>query len=141
MNKHSYSKRETQLDKETHIGKQLEQTVTVEDETLPSPEEIKAYKEIDPRIIDYLLDSSKSEQEHRHKTDLKKLSIISHAERNSGRMNWWGMFFASFAIISFIVLAGFSLYLDHPWFATCFFFGSLVSIVSIFTGKGKNNTK
>ena len=37
------------------VGNQLEQTVTVEDSSMPSAEELKKYKDIDPKFIDYFI--------------------------------------------------------------------------------------
>mgnify|MGYP003588474864 CR=1 FL=1 len=135
MSKQSIKRKETQVSTSNGIGNQLEQTVTVDDSSLPSPEALAKYKEIDPQLVDFLIDVSKKEQEHRHLTDMKKLKIISNAESRTGRMNFFGMLFAFLSIIVFIGLAGFALYLNHPWFAGFFGLSSLVSIVSIFVNR------
>lgn len=100
-----------------------------------------AYKNIDPRIVDYLINASVKEQDHRHKMDSNKLNMIRKADRRDGRMNWWGMFFAFLAIVVMIALAGYALYLDKPWFAGIMGASTLVSVASIFIKSNDNKSK
>ena len=62
----------------------------MEDNLLPSPSELQAYKDIEPKIVDFLLESSTKEQAHRHKMDEEKMKVVKYTERKNGRMNWWG---------------------------------------------------
>lgn len=57
MAKQELKQRETQVATSDGLGKQLEQTYIVDD-SLPSPQELAAYKSIDPRIVDYLISAS-----------------------------------------------------------------------------------
>ena len=120
MGKQELKQRETQVATGDGVGKQLEQTYTVDDNCLPSPQELAAYKNIDPRIVDYLINAS---------------------DRRDGRMNWWGMFFAFLAIVVMIALAGYALYLDKPWFAGIMGASTLVSVASIFIKSNDNKSK
>lgn len=54
-------------------------------------------------------------------------------------MNWWGMFFAFFAIVVMVALTAYALYLDKPWFAGVLGAGTLISVASIFVKS--NETK
>ena len=85
MGKQEIKQKETQVSTNGGIGKQLEQTFTVDDNCLPSPGELQAYKNIDPRIVDYLIDASVKEQTHRHAMDKQKLQIIKKTEGRIGR--------------------------------------------------------
>ena len=116
MGKQEIKQRETQVATGNGIGKQLEQTYTVDDNCLPSAQELAAYKAIDPRIVDYLIEASVKEQDHRHRMDNNKLNILKKADRREGRINWWGMFFAFLSIVVMTALVGYALYLDKPWF-------------------------
>ena len=135
MGKQEIKQKETQVSTEQGVGKQLEQIYTVDDNCLPSPQELAAYKEIDPRIVTYLIDASVKEQNHRHKMDEKKLKIVGKADGRIGRMNWWGMFFAFLCLIAFLALTAYALYLDKPWFASFFGLASIASVISIFVNK------
>ena len=145
MGKQELKQRETQVSTGEGVGKQLEQTFTVDDNCLPSAQELAAYKAIDPRIVDYLINASVKEQEHRHKMDRDKYTMIRKADRRDGRINWWGMFFAFLSIVVMIALAGYALHLDKPWFAGIMGATTLVSVASIFIRsndvKDKSNKK
>ena len=131
MGKQELKQRETQVATGDGVGKQLEQTYTVDDNCLPSPQELAAY----------LINASVKEQDHRHKMDSNKLNMIRKADRRDGRMNWWGMFFAFLAIVVMIALAGYALYLDKPWFAGIMGASTLVSVASIFIKSNDNKSK
>lgn len=96
MAKQSYSIKGTNIANGDAVGNQIEQTVSVDDNILPAPQELAEYQKIDPKIVDFLIKSSEREQQHRHKQDEKKLKILSYNEHKVGRMNWWGMFFCLF---------------------------------------------
>ena len=138
MSKHSISTRETQVDIGNTVGKQVEQTVSVDDLSLPTAQELEAYQKINPNIVEFLLETSRKEQEHRHKTEDKKMEIIRYSEHKNGRMNWWGMFFAFLSLVVLMGLCAFALYLDRPWFAGAFGVTAIVSIISVFVGAGKD---
>ena len=137
MGKQEIKQRETQLATNDGVGKQVEQTFTVDDNCLPSAQELEAYKAIDPRIVDYLIEASQKEQEHRHLMDRKKLDVVKKSETRNVRMNWWGMFFAFLAIVVLSGLTWYALYVDRPWFAGFMGVGTFVTIVSIFVNSGK----
>ena len=139
MSKHSISTRETHVGVGDAIGKQVEQTVSVDDLSLPTAQELKAYQEINPNIVTFLLETSKKEQEHRHKTENKKIDIIRYSEHKNGRMSWWGMFFAFLSLVALVGLSALALYLDHEWFAVIFCFSAVVSIITVFVNAGKDN--
>lgn len=138
MSKHSISTRETQVSTGDAIGKQVEQTVSVDDLSLPTAQELKAYQEINPNIVDFLLETTRKEQEHRHKMENMKMEVIHYSEHKNGRMNWWGMFFAFLSLVFMVVLSAFALYLDLPWFAGIFGFSTVAAIVTIFVNAGKD---
>lgn len=137
MAKQQLKQKETEVSMQGGVGKQLERTLTVDDNSLPSPQELAAYKEIDPNIVKFLIESAAKEQDHRHKTDIIKLSVIKKSDARTGRMNWWGMFFAFLSIVVLVVLSAFALYLDRPWFAGMLGVGSIISVATIFINRGK----
>lgn len=141
MAKQSISRKETEVSMGNSVGKQLEQTVSVDDNSLPSPQELQLYQQIDPQIIPFLIETSKKEQNHRHCMDKEKLKILKNSERKNWRMNWWGMFFAFCFLVLFMVVAAFALYLDKTWFSALFGGTAIATVVSIFIDAGKNSSK
>ena len=141
MAKQSISRKETQVSMGDSVGKQLEQTVSVDDNSLPSPQALQLYQQIDPKIIPFLIETSIKEQTHRHYMDKEKLKILKNSERKTWRINWWGMFFAFLFLVLFLVVAAFALYLDKPWFAGVFGGIAIITVVSSFIDAGKNSSK
>ena len=139
MGKQEIRQRERNVATSIGVGKEVEQTFTVDDSALPSPQELEAYQRIDPRIVDMLIEATRKEQQHRHETDRTKLKILRRSESRTERMNFWGMTFAFLSVALFVGLTAWALYLDSPWFAGFSAFTALITIVSIFvdTGKGK----
>lgn len=135
MVKQKVQQKETQVSTTEGIGKQLEQTLIVDDNMLPSPEELEAYKKVDPRIVDFWLNSSLEEQKHRHLVDKEKIDIVKKSERRIGRMNWWGMCFAFLSIVVLVLLAGYALYLNREWIAGILGATTLFTVASIFIKK------
>lgn len=137
MVKQSISFKDTKISNGDAYGNQIEQTVSVDDNILPAPQELAEYQKVDPKIVDFLIKSSEREQLHRHNLDEKKLKILNYNEHKVGRMNWWGMFFAFLAIVVMMALAAYALYLDRTWFAGIFALTGVVSIASVFINNKK----
>ena len=130
MAKQSISRKETQVSMGDSVGKQLEQTVSVDDNSLPSPQELQLYQQIDPKIIPFLIETSIKEQTHRHYMDKGKLKLLKNSERKTWRI-----------LVLFLVVAAFALYLDKPWFAGVFGGIAIITVVSSFIDAGKNSSK
>lgn len=139
MAKQQIQQKETVVAGKEGVGQQLERTYTVDENSLPTPQELAAYKEIDPKIVTYLLDASAKEQQHRHKMDEEKINVIKKSESRIGRMNWWGMAFAFLSIVVIVALAAYALYLNRPWFAGILGAGTLATVASIFINRDKPN--
>lgn len=55
MAKQSYSIKGTNIANGDAVGNQIEQTVSVDDNILPAPQELAEYQKIDPKIVDFLI--------------------------------------------------------------------------------------
>lgn len=137
MAKQQIQQKETLVASQGGVGQQVEKTFTVDDNTLPSPQELAAYKEIDPLIVQFLVDASVKEQNHRHNMDKLKYELVRKSENRTGRMNWWGMAFAFLSIVVIVALAAYALYLDRPWFAGLLGASTLITVTSIFINRDK----
>lgn len=139
MSKHSISTQSTAVKDGDKMGVSVEQTVQMEDMTLPSPQELENYKLVDPRIVDFLIEQAKKEQQHRHAMDKEKIKILKRSEGRTYSINWWGMLFALLALVVMMSLAGYAMYLDAQWLAGLFGLTSVASIVSIFVKGSKKD--
>ena len=141
MSKKQLQQRETNVaNPNGAIGKELEQTITVDDSFLPSPAELRQYQEIHPRIVNLLCDMSEREQKNRHSLDQKKAEIIRKSESRQYYLNVWGMIFAFLALVVMMLVTALALYLDRPWIATLFGVLSASSIIGLFIVP-KTNTR
>lgn len=138
MSKKELKQRETNLSNGLSVGKELEQTITVDDSFLPSPAELDAYKQVDPKIVDLLCEMSRKEQEGRHNLDKARMKAIRKAESRAFRINIWGMVFAFFALVVMMGVTAWALYLDRPWIATLFGVISASSILGLFLAPKAN---
>ena len=141
MAKQSISRKETQVSTGDSVGKQLEQTVSVDDNSLPSPQELSQYQKISPNIVEFLIETARKEQEHRHYMEKEKLELIKESEQKDAKMNIRGMRFAFLSLVIFMGITAFALYLDKPWFSGIFGAITILSIMSIFVEVGKKPKK
>lgn len=136
MAKQEIKRKEAEVATYNGIGKQVEQTLTVDDNILPSPKELEEYQKVNPEIVEMILKHTSLEQSHRHRMDELKIIAINKANGKAERINKWGMSFAFLALSLMIILCGFALYLDKPWFAGVFGGVTIISIISLFVNSG-----
>jgi uncharacterized membrane protein len=135
MAKQEIKQRHTDVRDGTSVGTQVEQTFTVDDSFLPSPEELARYKEIDPLIVEHLIRASIKEQDHRHSVEDSKIDLIGNVDKWNWKTDWWGMCFAFLCILLFCGLCAYALYLDKPWFAGLFGVGTFAAVASLFINR------
>jgi uncharacterized membrane protein len=139
MAKQEFKKKETQVSAKE--GKQLEHTITMDDNCLPSPSELTAYQRIDSNILPFLLEVAKKEQDHRHLIEKKKIDIIGWESKREFRINLWGMFFAFLILLAGFSFSAYLLHLGSNVVGTVFGGVSLISAATLFTSKGDKNKK
>lgn len=131
----------TQLNAQNGEAVNRVQSLRYDENVLPTPQELEQYKAIDPKIVDFLIESSKSEQQFRHDIEYKKMKIVSSSDSGQRWMNWWGMFFAFVSLVALVGLSAYALYLDKPWFAGFLGGSSIVATVSIFVKRDRHSEK
>lgn len=92
-------------------GMAIEQTIASDDSLLPSAAELSAYQQVDPTITSWLLNQTKLEQEHRHKTDNDKIKLMNKAV-NTDR---WFLVFFFVVVLLFIGLSAFFVYIEKKY--------------------------
>ncbi|MGL4852889.1 MAG: DUF2335 domain-containing protein [Phocaeicola sp.] len=132
MAKQHYNKKETQVATDNGMGKQLEQTVVVDDNSLPSPQELAAYQAIDPEIVKFLIETAKKEQEHRHETELKKLDLVKKVENRITWIDGLGLMFAFLSIAVLGSIVAYALHLNQQWIAGILGGTTIATVASIF---------
>lgn len=132
MSKKQICQRETHLTNGDTAGRELEQTLTVDDSFLPTAAELQSYKEIDPKIIDLLCDMSKSEQEFRHNNAREEMERLKMSDKRQYRTNIWGMFFALLALLAMMGVVAYALYAGKNWIAAIIGGFTIVAVLSVF---------
>ena len=118
-------------------GQEEKTILTIDDNFLPTPYDLEQYKIVDPRIVDFFIEASKKEQNHRHWTERLKLRALNREGKNIGMVNFLGMLFA------FLVMLGglfFSFYLireNKEITGTIFAGATIISAAALFLGKVK----
>lgn len=139
MAKKELKQQTTQLNTSDGRALKNEASLTYDDNVLPTPQELEAYKHVDPRIVDFLLETAQKEQAFRHDIENKKVKIVGNADSGNRRMDLCGMIFAFLALLALIGLSAFALYLDKPWFAGIFGSGTIITIVSVFVKRNNSS--
>lgn len=137
MSKKSIEQKRTRVQAPDTVGEQEVNVFTVDDSILPPPQELEAYKQIDPEIIKYLMDAAAKEQEHRHKTTAEKIYIIKDNQKKEFKINLLGIICALISVIAILCLCAWALYLDKQWISTIIGISTIVSLASIFINNQK----
>jgi uncharacterized membrane protein len=136
MAKQEFKTRQTQVDgKNGDRGQQLEHVFTVDDSCLPAASELQAYKDINPELISFLLDTSKKEQAHRHQMDELKIKTISYDSKKMHGINLMGMFYAFIIMIAGLALSAYLIYNNKDIIGTIFGGISILTAASMFINK------
>ena len=113
----------------------------MDDNYLPTPEELAAYQAIEPSTVPYLMELAKNEQAYRHEAGRERMSLMKSADKRISRNDVMGIVFAFMALVVVAVLAGMGICFDQPWIATMFGAPTIITVVSIFLRKGNNMDK
>lgn len=132
MSKQELKTKQTNVSTIDTRGQQLEQTITFDDSFLPSPNELREYKEINPDIVKLLIEASREEQKHRHYIDNQKIKAINKDSSSMHNINVLGMIFA-FLIMAFgLALSAYLIYLDKILTGTVFGGATIIMAATTF---------
>ena len=98
-------------------GQIIESQISVEDNILPSADEMAKYKTVDPGFVHFFMDSFKDEQQHRHHTELAQIEVVDGSRKKEHREVITGMLIAFVCFLLSAALIALALYLDKDWLA------------------------
>jgi len=137
MTKRELKTKQTNLSTNDASGHQVEEIFTIDDNFLPSPQELIQYKEINPDIVKLLLDASEREQIHRHFIDKQKMKVIYKDSRSMHSINILGMIFAFIVILSGLALSAYLIHLEKNTIGTIFAGSTIIIAAAIFLNHSK----
>ncbi len=124
-------------------GQHIEHREIVNDDLLPSAEEIAKLHAVDPEIMHWLKARAEKEQDFRHTAYKTRNDIIGKNESAKRRINVLGLILGFLVLITGMVFSYFLLINGHSITSTIFGGGTLVFGVSLFVNrdKGKEEDK
>lgn len=103
-----YTEEVAQVHTESGVQQAMHRRSLEDDCPLPAPEELQRFKDIDPRLVDFFMEQSRTEQQQRHKAENSGIDIIRNVSRQDFIVSLNGMYVM---LAVFIVLAGIAVWL------------------------------
>lgn len=94
------------------VGRQLVHSVTVEDTLLPSPDDLERYAKLNPLIVEFLMESARNEQAHRHALQSSQVKLVDQSDRRIFSLNVLGLILAFSVLIAGLGLSTYLIYLE-----------------------------
>lgn len=86
-------------------GTDFRATELLDDNLLPSPEDLIKYKEVDPSIIEFLKERAKIEQETRHEFNREIIKLNKREQKLTHGLNYAALFCGLIIILSAMFLS------------------------------------
>ena len=118
-------------------GQEERTILTVDDNFLPTPYDLEQYKIIDPKIVDFFIEASRKEQNHRHSTDRLKLRALNRGGNSILLVNFLGMFFAFLIMFGGLAFSFYLIYANKQMTGTVFAGATIISAAALFLRKVK----
>lgn len=110
-------------------GVLLEQTSIYDDSLLPSSDELLRLKQIDPNIVQWLMDRATKEQEARIKYNDDKIDLTRQSVNKAHSRSVIGMIFIFLVIVIGFALSAWFVYLDKDLGASIFGGSTFVALI------------
>jgi uncharacterized membrane protein len=85
----------------------LEQNLAIDDSLLPSAIELEHLKEVDPKIIDWILQRTEIEQNARIEFNKKQVELAAYNLKKTHRFNFTALFYAFILFLAVLSLSAF----------------------------------
>jgi uncharacterized membrane protein len=126
------SQQQTRLVTNKHHGA-IEQRTIVDDDLLPSAEELSKLKQVDDTIIRWILDCTAKEQDARHEFNKERMRL-AHRETGITITSLWLAFSMAFIIL---LLSGLFIYFEKEIAGTIFGGIGILTVIQSFLKFGR----
>ena len=134
MSKH---RTRTELEARTEEAPQtlmhVNQEAFIDTGLLPSAKELKEYQDLDPRFIDFFLETARREQDARISQNDRILGLAEEKEKKVSTDRRIGMGLAFILFLLVLGLVAYALYLGSPWIAGVLATLSVGGVIQAFT--------
>ena len=111
----------------------VNQETFVDTGLLPSAKELKEYQDLDPRFIDFFLETARREQDARISQNDRILGLAEEKEKKVSTDRRIGMGLAFILFLLVLGLVAYALYLGSPWIAGVLATLSVGGVIQAFT--------
>ncbi len=138
------SKHQTRTELEARTEESPQTLMRVNQETfvdtglLPSAKELKEYQDLDPRFIDFFLETARREQDARISQNDRILGLAEEKEKKVSTDRRIGMGLAFILFLLVLGLVAYALYLGSPWIAGVLATLSVGGVIQAFTNAHKS---
>lgn len=116
----------------------VNQETFVDTGLLPSAKELKEYQDLDPRFIDFFLETARREQDARISQNDRILGLAEEKEKKVSTDRRIGMGLAFILFLLVLGLVAYALYLGSPWIAGVLATLSVGGVIQAFTNAHKS---
>ena len=109
-----------------------EEHIIIDNNPMPTAEELSKYKDISPDLVQYFMQITDEERSIRHEVTRQSVDLTQMDSKRRHRERILGLVFAFITILVFLGITAYALYLDKPWLAGIFSTLSIAGIISAF---------
>jgi len=116
-------------------GHEVERVMTTDDYPLPEAHELERLKQIDPKIISWILERADSEQKHRHLMNCDRVKITRKAVNGESAINIIGQLLGFFIVAGGLYFSYTLILAGHNLFGSIFTGATLLAAAALFVPK------
>ena len=132
MAKNSVRRTQATVQREDQVGMLREEHIIIDNNPMPTAEELLKYKDISPDLVQYFMKITDEERSIRHEVTRQSIELTQMDSKRRHRERILGLVFAFMPILVFLGITAYALYLDKPWLAGIFSTLSIAGIISAF---------
>jgi uncharacterized membrane protein len=119
----------------------VEQNLTIDDSLLPSATELEKLKEVDPNIIQWILNRAEIEQTARIELNKEHMKLNGYNIRKVHRFNFTALFFGFILFLSVLTLSAFFIINGMEIQGSIFGGSAIIAGIVFFIKAAANNRK
>lgn len=132
MAKNSVRRTQATVQRADQVGMLQEEHIIIDNNPMPTAEELSKYKDISPDLVQYFMQITDEERSIRHEVTRQSVDLTQMDSKRRHRERILGLVFAFIALLVFLGITAYALYLDKPWLAGIFSTLSIAGIISAF---------
>lgn len=141
MAKNSVRRTQATVQRADQVGMLQEEHIIIDNNPMPTAEELSKYKDISPDLVQYFMKITNEERSIRHEVTRQSVELTQMDSKRRHRERILGLVFAFMALLVFLGITAYALYLDKPWLAGIFSTLSIAGIISAFIQGRKEESK